>query len=170
LLRAAPRSTPPASRSTLHVARAALLLALIFLFVLRAMDTLALPVTRGFGAFGHLVREQRASFGRLAELTPPDAVIGASLNSGAIDLHAGRQAFRPAGWRPDELLAFARAVQAEGRPIYLFEDGVEVGPALETLRQHYAVEEVARLDAPYYFPGSGSENRKIVLWSIVDSR
>jgi hypothetical protein len=167
LLRVAPRPTPHAPRSTLHALRAALLLVLTFAFVLRAMDTLVLPVTRGFGAFGHLVREQRASFARLAELTPPNAVVGASLNSGAIDLHAGRQAFRPAGWRADELLAFARAAQAEARPVYIFEDGAEVGPAVEILRQHYTVEEVARLDAPYYFPGSGSENRKIALWLVA---
>jgi hypothetical protein len=166
----ATRNTQYATRNTQHAIRVLLLLVLTFAFALRAMDTLALPVTRGFGAFGHLVREQRASFARLAELTPPDAVVGASLNSGAIDLHAGRQAFRPSGWRADELLAFARAAQAAGRPVYIFEDGAEVGLAVEILRQRYMVEEVARLDAPYYFPGSGSENRKIVLWSIVDSR
>ncbi len=88
-----------ASRSTLHALRIGLLIALSFAIVLRSMDTLALPITRGFGAFGYLVREQRESFARLAELTPPDAVVGSSLNSGAVDLHAGRRRSAPRGGR-----------------------------------------------------------------------
>ena len=47
---------------------------------------------------------------RIAELTPPNAVIASSLNSGALDLHSQRLAFRPSGWTGDQLLKFVRAL------------------------------------------------------------
>ena len=144
-----------------------LLVCLSFAFVLRSMDTLALPVTRGFGAFGYLVREQRESFTQIGRLTPPNAVIGCSLNSGSVDLHAGRLTFRPAGWTPDQLITFVRALQREGAPVYLLDDGVEMTAAIQTLRAQFALSEVARLDVPYYFAGSGSENRKAALYAVA---
>ncbi|HEY3342255.1 MAG TPA: glycosyltransferase family 39 protein, partial [Anaerolineae bacterium] len=72
------------ARQTLLVmgTRAALLGALSFVFIVRSQQTLELPITHGFALFGYLVSEQRASFTRLSELTPADAVIGCSLNSG----------------------------------------------------------------------------------------
>ncbi len=147
-------------------ARTVLLVTLAFVFVVRSQQTLALPITHGFAVFGYMVREQRASFTRLSELTPADAVIGCSLNSGAVDLHAGRLAFRPATWTPAQLLKFVRELHAENRPVYVLEDGDEVLPSLATLRASYRLTEVARLDMPYYFPGSGSENRKVALYRI----
>ena len=147
-------------------ARTVLLVTLAFIFVVRSQQTLALPITHGFAVFGYMVREQRASFTRLSELTPADAVIGCSLNSGAVDLHAGRLAFRPATWTPDQLLKFVRELHTENTPVYVLEDGDEVLPSLATLRASYRLTEVARLDMPYYFPGSGSENRKVALYRI----
>jgi hypothetical protein len=161
------RTTHHALRITSDALLPILLATCAFAFVLRSLDTLALPVTRGFGAFGYLVAEQRESFARLAELTPPGAVVGSSLNSGAVDLHANRAAFRPAGWSEEELIQFVRALQARGRPVFLLEDGDEVLPAVETLRRAYGLEEIARLDVPYYFPGSGSENRKASLYRVL---
>jgi hypothetical protein len=147
-------------------ARTVLLVTLAFIFVVRSQQTLELPITHGFAVFGYMVREQRASFTRLSELTPADAVIGCSLNSGAVDLHAGRLAFRPATWTPDQLLKFVRELHTENTPVYVLEDGDEVLPSLATLRASYRLTEVARLDMPYYFPGSGSENRKVALYRI----
>lgn len=142
-----------------------------FLFVLRAMETLALPVTRGFGGFGYLVREQRLSFERLRQMTPDDAAIGCTLNSGAVDLHAGRMAFRPAGWTPDELTRFVDALHAEGRPVFVLDDGAELQEALATLLAHYALREVGRLDVPYYEAiGGGSQNRRVPLFKIEARR
>ncbi|MFC1465396.1 MAG: glycosyltransferase family 39 protein [Candidatus Brachytrichaceae bacterium NZ_4S206] len=142
-----------------------------FLFVLRAMETLALPVTRGFGGFGYLVREQRLSFERLRQMTPDDAAIGCSLNSGAMDLHAGRMAFRPAGWTAGELTRFVDALHAEGRPVFLLNDGAELREALATLHAHYALREVGRLDVPYYEAiGGGSQNRRVPLFTIEPRR
>jgi hypothetical protein len=155
-----------AARPWRQIITAGALLALSFAFVLRSMDTLALPITRGFGAFGYLVREQRASFARLAELTPANAVIGSSLNSGAVDLHAGRLAFRPATWSADELGAFVDALRAEKVPVYVLDDGTEMRASLEALRSRYQLTEIARLDMPYYFVGSGSENRAVALYQV----
>ncbi|MCS7061467.1 MAG: hypothetical protein RMN25_09925 [Anaerolineae bacterium] len=146
------------------------LIGLSFVFVLRSMDTLALPITRGFGAFGYLVREQRQSFNEIARLTPANAVIGCSLNSGPIDLYAERLTFRPANWTPDQLIAFVRAVQHEGAPVYVLEDGVELAVSLQTLREQFVLRPVARLDVPYYFAGSGSENRKVALYQVLGQR
>ncbi|MFN4294776.1 MAG: hypothetical protein ACK4JD_11665 [Thermoflexales bacterium] len=145
--------------------------ALSYLFVLRAMETLALPVTRGFGSFGHLVREQRLSFDRLRQMTPNHAAIGCALNSGAIDLHAGRMAFRPAAWTPDELIRFVDALHAEGRPVFLLDDSAELRASLATLRARYALREVGRLDVPYYEAiGGGSQNRRAPLFEIKARR
>ena len=146
--------------------RTVVLVTLAFVFVVRSQQTLELPITHGFAVFGYMVREQRASFTRLSELTPADAVIGCSLNSGAVDLHAGRLAFRPATWTPDQLLKFVRELHTENTPVYVLEDGDEVLPSLATLRASYRLTEVARLDMPYYFPGSGSENRKVALYRV----
>lgn len=147
------------------------LCALSYLFVLRAMETLALPVTRGFGGFGYLVREQRLSFERLRQMTPNHAAIGCALNSGAIDLYAGRMTFRPAAWTPDELIRFVDALHAEGRPVFVLDDGAELRVSLATLRARYALREVGRLDVPYYEAiGGGSQNRRAPLFEIKARR
>ena len=161
------RQAADGRRVVFHLLQAALLITLSVALVLRSMDTLALPVTHGFGAFGYLVSEQRASFTRLSAITPANAAIGCSLNSGAVDLHAGRLAFRPATWSQDELVKFVRALQAENTPVYVLEDGDELAATMRGLRQDFQVTEVARLDMPYYFPGSGSENRKVGLYRVA---
>ncbi len=144
--------------------RVGLLGALSVCLVLRAMETLAMPANRGFAAFGHLVRAQRDAFARLGQVTPADAVIGTSLNGGAIELHAGRLAFRPAGWTADELMRF---VEAAGRPVFVLDDGEELEAALRALRARYGLVEVARLDVPYYDAvGGGSRNRRAPLYRV----
>ena len=150
------------------VGRIGLVCALSFCFVLRAMETLSMPATRGFNAFGHLVREQRASLDRLRRATPGDAVIAASLNSGAIELHARRLAFRPAGWTADELARFVDALHSQGRPVFALDDGQELRGALQVLRERYGLSEVARLDMPYYDAvGGGSQNRRVPLYHVT---
>ena len=133
----------------------------------RSIETIILPITRGYGAFGYLVKEQRASFATLAQLTPQNAVVASSLNSGAIDLHSHRLAFRPAGWTSEQLLKFVRMLHAENTPVFLLDDGKELAASLQTLRAHFRVETIAQLDVPYYFPNSGgSENRTVPLYRI----
>jgi hypothetical protein len=133
----------------------------------RSIETMILPITRGYDAFGYLVREQRQSFAHLATLIPPEAVVASSLNSGAIDLHAQRLAFRPSGWTSQELQKFVRALRDENTPVFFLDDGQELTESLATLRTHFRVVEVAQLDVPYYFPNSGgSENRRVPLYKI----
>jgi hypothetical protein len=140
--------------------------ALSFVFVLRGLETLALPVTRGFSAFGHLLAEERAEFGRLATLTEANAVIGTSLNSGAIDLHAGRLSFRPEAWSDDSLLRFVARMRETGRPVYLLSDGDVMHDAESALRGRYTLREIARLSGPYYLRVSGAERRLLPLYRI----
>jgi hypothetical protein len=164
---------PPVGRAYARITRllpaiagAMVLVLLCFVLVLRSIDTLALPVTHGFDAFGYLVREQRASFTRLGELTPANAAIGCSLNSGAVDLYAGRLTFRPGRWNAEDAAKFVRALRSENTPVYILEDGAEVTPVVESLRGEFSLDEVARLDMPFYFKGSGSENRKVALYRV----
>lgn len=144
------------------------LFAVSFMLVLRTMETLALPVTRGFGAFGYLVREQRASFDTLAAMTPANAVVGTSLNSGAIDLHSNRDTYRPATWTPAELKKFIDLLHREGRPVFLVNDSDELSEALETMQANYTVREAGRIDVPYYnLIGGGSSNRSVEVFEIM---
>ncbi len=146
--------------------RISVLFAISFVFVLRSMETLAMPATRGFSAFGYLVREQRASFDRLAQLTEPEAVIGSSLNSGAVDLHSRRLTFRPGVWDERSRTLFVEALLHEGRPVYMLIDGEDMRAAEADLRAHFTLTEMARLDMPYFFKGSGSENRPAPLYRV----
>jgi hypothetical protein len=156
---------PPFSPSPLLLVPVLLLTSALILQ--RSIETLILPITKGYDSFGYLVREQRASFARIAELTPPNAVIASSLNSGALDLHSQRLAFRPSGWSGDQLLKFVRALHAENTPVYFLDDGKELADSLQTLRAHFQLEEIVQLDLPYYFPNSGgSENRRVALYRI----
>jgi hypothetical protein len=162
--------TSSISRHASNVMRLALvtfLFATSFMLVLRSMETLALPVTRGFAAFGYLVKEQRASFDALAAMTPANVVIGTSLNSGAIDLHSDRDTYRPATWTPDELTKFVDLLHSEGRPVFLVNDGDALRDSLATLQARYTVREAGRIDVPYYDTiGGGSSNRRVEVLAI----
>jgi hypothetical protein len=84
------------------------------------IDDLCWP---GWASFGYMDAIQRQAFERLAELTPPQAVIGASLNAGAVMLYSGRDAFRPADtWTDDEWSIFVGAMRSNSRPIFLLDD------------------------------------------------
>jgi hypothetical protein len=78
----------------------------------------------GWASFGYMRAEQRAAFDRLAELTPPEAIVGASLNAGAVMMLTGRDAVRPYdSWTEDEWNTFLEAMHAHRRPVYLLDDG-----------------------------------------------
>jgi hypothetical protein len=142
---------------------------IMFLFWQRTVITLQLPITRGFGAFGYLVREQRASFDVIRDATPSDALIGCSLNSGAIDLHSQRLSFRPAEWNTHDATLFIKQAQREGRPIYLLDDGADMSSAIRALQDQFTMTEITRVDVPYYYRGGGSENRKVALYRLAAS-
>jgi hypothetical protein len=133
----------------------------------RSIETFQLPITRGFSAFGYLVGPQRASFDTLKAMTPAEAVIACSLNSGAIDLYTGRLTFRPATWTPEQLLRFVEAVRADGKSVYAIDESNELTASLVTLRARYTLTPVGAIDVPYYFmPGGGSENRRVPVYRV----
>jgi hypothetical protein len=126
------------------------------------------PFADGFYTFGYLSAEQRAGLEHLAEVTPEEAVIAASLNSGAIELYASRATVRPATWSDDEFERFLAAMQAAGREVYLLDDGLELQPAVERLRAEDRLSEAARLPGVYYVVGGGSRNIDLPLYRIKD--
>jgi hypothetical protein len=127
----------------------------------------AWPLASGFYTFGYLNAEQRAALGRLGEITPPGAVIGASLNSGAVDLYAGRAAVRPAAWTAAEFHRFLAAMRAEGRTVYLLDDGVELAPVVARLEREGRLEAITRLPGVYFEPTGGSSNLDLILYRVT---
>ena len=122
----------------------------LWLPTLRVWNTLRLPFQPSRALFGYLNASQRVAFDRLAELTPPRAVIGATLNSGAIDLYARREAFRPADWNANEHQIFLRAMFAQNRGVYLLKDGTEIERVIEELQKEFSLRLVAVVDVPLF--------------------
>lgn len=149
---------------SLAPARTAIFLLAVALPVARL--ALVWPTTQGFYTFGTLLPPQRAALDRLAALTPPQAVIGCSLNAGAVELYARRTAFRPAAWTPEELRRFVQAMHAAGRPVYLLDDGIELQAPRQVLAETYDLTPLAALPLPYFFTGGGSENRDVILYEV----
>ncbi len=82
----------------------------------RSQVVLWLPVhAKDFYTFGYLRAEQRAAFDTLAELTPSDGIVAASLNGGAVTLYANRDIVRPAYWSEGEWLDFVAWALGAGR-------------------------------------------------------
>ena len=120
-----------------------------------------------FTTFGYLRAEQRAAFDMLALRTPPEAVVAASLNSGAIGLYAGRMSVRPAYWSEAEWLAFAERIQAAGYPLYLLEDGVEMQQPLRALESRYPLTAIAELALPYFERTGSTRGLPVRLYALA---
>jgi hypothetical protein len=148
------------------LALAAALVALSATFAARSAPALDMPFSPGFGTFGYLQPAQRAAFDRLAALTEPPAVVAATLNSGPVELYAGRATFRPADWTDAEALAFVTALRARGRPVYVLDDGAALAPVLAALRERYTLVAIASLPLPYFYPGGGSLNQDVWLYRV----
>jgi len=142
---------------------------LVALLLGRAGKTLSLALASDIDTFGHLNAYQRAAFGRIGRDTEPQALIGASLNSGAVELHSGRAAFRPSVWQPDELYAFVDHMLVQGRAVYLLQDGLDMRPTLLAARERYTLQWVGRYDIPFYYTGGGSSGGLVSLWRLNPS-
>jgi len=106
----------------------------------------------GWASFGYMRAEQRAAFDRLAALTPPEAVIGASLNAGAVMMYTGRDAIRPYdSWTEEEWTIFLAAMEAEGRPVYLLDDGGLMAAFIEQERSRRRLTPIAELPIPLFY-------------------
>ncbi|MCE5259172.1 MAG: glycosyltransferase family 39 protein [Chloroflexi bacterium] len=140
------------------------------LITIRSTNVLYLVQTRGFNNFGYLWASQRAEFERLDELLPREALVGAGLHSGAVDMYGKRTAFQAALWSSEELLRFAADQTARGRPVYLLDDGTTMSMVINELRSANLLQPAATLHGvPYYFPGGGSDNKDIVLYHVVSA-
>ncbi len=107
---------------------------------------------RGWASFGYMRPEHRASFETLEALTPPEAVVGASLNAGAVALYSDRDPIRPYdSWTAEEWEIFVQAMQDRGRPVYLLDDGglMEAFIAQEAARHRLVP--IAELTLPIFY-------------------
>jgi len=139
---------------------------LAVLLLARTGFALQLPRAPDFDAFGHLNGFQRAGFARIGQDTEDTALIGVSLNSGSVELHSGRMAFRPALWSPQELYAFADDALQHGEPVYLLEDGLDMSASVATARQRYDLQLIGRYDIPFYHTGGGSTGGRFPLYRL----
>jgi hypothetical protein len=106
----------------------------------------------GWASFGYMRTEHRAAFDRIAEVTPPDAIIGASLNAGAVMLYTGRDAIRPYdSWTAGEWTLFLDAMQAAGRPIYLLDDGGLMADFIAAESSQHALTPIEELPVPLFY-------------------
>jgi hypothetical protein len=111
----------------------------------------------GWASFGFVSEEQRAAFDRLASATPSEAVVGASLNAGAIMMYTGRDAIRPYdSWTDGEWRLFLRAMEANDRPIYLLDDGDLMAEFIEEHQEGYRLTPIEALGVPL-FPDRGRD-------------
>jgi hypothetical protein len=140
------------------------------LLAVRSYRTLAMPWRRDVVTFGHVSALQREALEALHALTPQDAVIASMLNSGAIELYAGRQAVHPAPWTEDELDTFIRALWSQERAFYVLDDGEEMPEVLARLRERHVVRTVETLNLPYFALGGGNLPRAAVLYEAEQPR
>lgn len=140
-----------ANRSPAGQIIAAMTLAvLIFVLAARTYPVLASPWRPPHASFGYVTTTQRAAFAQVAALTEANAVIGATLNSGALDLLSDRRSVHPADWTAAEWATTIETLHAQGRPVYLLDDGEALAPVLATTAQQFGLTAVATLDVPVY--------------------
>jgi hypothetical protein len=132
---------------------------------MRVWNVLPIPFGEPQRSFGYLTVEQRAAFEQLASLTPPRAVIGSMLNSGAIELYARRETFLPTLWSAREQDIFFAAMFREGRAIYVLDDSAEMTTLRRQLAERYTLRRISVLDVPLWgiLPGDTSSE----LWEIT---
>ena len=135
----------------------------LFLLLIRVWNVFPIPFGEPQRSFGYLTAPQRASFDQIATLTPPNAVIGSSLNTGPLDLYARRETFLPIMWLPQEQDTFFAAMFREGRAIYLLDDSAGITTLRRRLEERYALLQIAKLDVPLsgILPDTSS-----ALWEI----
>jgi len=150
--------------------RAVLAVAGLFLasMWLRSVPTLAnMGLGATYSGFGYLSPEQRAAFDTLTDLTPPDAFVASTLNSGPVMLYARRESVRPGAWTTSEWRSLvAYVVDHDGR-VFVLDDGEELARPRADLQADYALEPRAELFLPYFSLDAGSVNQQIVLYEVV---
>jgi hypothetical protein len=106
----------------------------------------------GWASFGYMRADNRAAFDRLAQLTEPDAIIGASLNAGAVMMYTGRDAIRPYdSWTEDEWAIFLAAMRGSGRPVYLLDDGGLMAEFIAQEQSRHRLTPIEELRVPLFY-------------------
>ena len=114
--------------------------------------------------FGYMNQVERESFSQIAALTPLDAVIGATLDDGAIDLYSQRSTFRPGDWTANDLREFIRVIRIRHSGIYLLEDSAVISSVVTDLSQDFRVVRIATFDVPLF--GNAPIANPGALWRI----
>ncbi|MHB0858485.1 MAG: glycosyltransferase family 39 protein [Anaerolineae bacterium] len=151
----------PSAGRTLR--RTAVLACLVVALGVRAGYTVDMPWWKGVWTFGYVSATERTAFTQLAEALPTDAVVAVGLNSGAVERYSGRETVRPATWTAQEFDRFAAAVQAQGRAIYVLDDGEEIRDWLA--RVDLELRSVSVLDIPALGYGGQPLDRSVVLYA-----
>jgi hypothetical protein len=106
----------------------------------------------GWASFGYMRANHRAAFDRLAELTPSEGIIGASLNAGAVTMYTGRDAIRPYdSWTDEEWTIFLKAMDDGSRPVYLLDDGGLMAEFIEKELVHHRLIPIEELELPLFY-------------------
>jgi hypothetical protein len=151
-------------RSTVGALLSAVVIFLaLLLFLTRTQFTLLRVVQPARVTFGYVTAAQRAAFDQIAALTPANAVIGSTMNDGAIDLYAHRATFRPGEWSADELVRFVEAMRRAQRRVFLLDDGAATSAARRELGTRYTLQPIAVLDVPLFGVVDGTPG---MLWEI----
>jgi hypothetical protein len=163
------------SRLTFDASRhASLFIPHCLLFILIAFRWNAqLPLLNGFYTYGFLNGEQRAHINSLADLTPSNAVIAGSLNTGAVSLYAQRDTVRPGHllqpgrtWTDSEWKDFVAALHADGRPLYLLMDSEEMIEPAKAIQSCCRLSPIAELYLPYYYRSGAATNEIVPLYRV----
>ena len=147
--------------------RAAVLLAIAMALAARASPSLGLPWREGVWTFGHVTASQRDAYDALAAALPPDAVVAAGLNAGAVGHYTGRDAVRPGPWTGEERAAFAALLSERGRPLYLLVDGEEMEDVLVWARDSLALEPAGSFDIPMMGRGGQWQEGPATLYAVA---
>jgi hypothetical protein len=135
-------------------------IATLFLLLMRVWNVLSIPFGAPQNSYGYLTAAQRAAFDQIAARTPPNAVIGATLNTGAIDLYARRATFRPGDWSSAEHVIFVDAMLRANRRVFLLDDGA----AHRELARRFTLQPIAVLKVPLSSVANGTPG---MLWEIL---
>ena len=150
--------------TTKQLSSAVVIFLALLLTMTRTQFTLLRVVQPPKVTFGYVTAVQRASFDRIAALTPANAVIGSMMNDGAIDLYARRATFRPGDWSSAERATFVDAMLRAHRRVFLLDDGTETSDARRDLSARYKLKEIIVLDVPLFSLVDGTPG---ALWEIT---
>ncbi len=156
-----------AGETLLAMTTAIVIFLALLLTLTRTQFTLMRPLQPAKVTFGYVTATQRAAFDQIGALTPRDAVIGSTMNDGAIDLYTRRATFRPGDWSADELQKFIDAMRGVNRRVYLLDDGAETSAARRALAKSYSLRQITALDVPLFGVVDGTPG---ALYEIVAER